>query len=210
MRLFEEFMNDAYEMQSIMDQLKNRINYWFQKGEFSMRSNKVDFDISKSPNSSKKSMVINFNDTDFYYQMIIRMNIEDLENCDVVIKKYDPNTIDRVGGGEPISKIELTNSNKVPVDDLKEDFIIKKLSELEDKKENPDENEIKQPKEFKKEIQKGQTPTPQGFQTAQGAPPQQGGVPQGAPPQQGGVPQGAPTQGVPPQGAQTGGNQFEL
>lgn len=206
MKLFEEFMNDAYEMQSILDQLKTRINYWFQNGEFAMRSNKVDFDISKSPNSSKKSMVVNFGDTDFYYQMIVRMNIEDLKNCDVIIKKYDPTTIDQNGGGEPIAKIELTNDKKVPVDDLKEDFVIKKLSELEDKKENPDENKIEQPEEYKEEIPQGQT------SPMQGVPPVQGMSPQGAPPQ-GAVPQGVPAQsppqGMPPQ-ASVGGNQFEL
>ena len=158
MKLFEEFINDAFEMQNILDKIKKRITYWFQNGEFSLRANQVDMQPSESPNSSKKSIIINFGDSDFYYQIIVRMNIEDLENCDVIIKKYDPTQIEMNGGGEPIDTLELTNDQKVAIDDIQEDFIIRKLGELEDRDKNPDKNKINSPKE-KKESEP-QSPTP--------------------------------------------------
>lgn len=147
MKHFEQFTNDSYEMQSILDKLEKRISYWFQDGEFSMRSNLVDSSSPTSTTSSKRSIVINFSDDEFYYQMILRMNIDDLEKCDVIIKKYDPSQIDLNGGGKPINILELTNDKRVKINDIKEDFIIKKLSEIEDMDKNPDKNKIEPPQQ---------------------------------------------------------------
>jgi len=170
MKKFEQFTNDSYEMQSILDKLQKRISYWFQSGEFSMRSNLIDTDVPKSTSAARRSIIVNFSDDEFYYQLIIRMNIEDLEHCDVIIKKYDPSQIDIPGGGRPIETLELTNDKKVEINDIKEDFIVKKLSEIEDMKKNPDKNKIEAPK--------SQSTTP-----SQGA---QQGAQQGAPPEAGG------------------------
>lgn len=189
MKLFEEFMNDAYEMQSILDKLQKRIDYWFQNGEFSMRSNQLSMEPSKSPTSSKKSIITNFADSDFYYQLIVRMNIEDLEHCEVILKKYDPAQIDSYGGGKPVGVVELTNDKRVKVNDVKEDFIIKKLSEMDDEDQDPDKNKIETPKEPAPPQPETppQQPPPPGAQApvAQGA---GGPMPQGM---------GAPPQGMP-------------
>jgi hypothetical protein len=184
MKMFEEFMQADYELDQIIKKVKERITYWFQNGSFSMSSAPVDQVVS-SP-ASKRSIITNFADAEFYFQMIIRFSVEDLENCDVIIKKYDPSKIDEPNGGQPVWTLQLTNDKQVKIDDIKEDFIIQKISETDDNtKENPDENKIETPKE--KEAQQPQQPGAPG-----GMPPAQGGMP----PAQGGMP--PPAQAIPP------------
>lgn len=195
MKMFEEFMQADYELDQIINQVMNRIKYWFQDGSFSMSSVLVDQTKSSTPNAANRSIISNFADANFYYQMIVRFTIEDLENCDVIIKRYDPNKIDEPNGGQPIWIIELTNDKRVKIDDIKEDFITKKISEKEDDtKENPDENKIKVPKE--KQAQQPQQPQQQ----------MPGGMPGGMPPVQGAAPFPQPG-GAQMGGAQMGGAQ---
>ena len=149
--MFEEFMQADYEMDQIIKKIIERINYWFQKGSFSLSAAPVDQSKSSTPNAAKRAIITNFADADFYYQMIVRFYIEDLEKCDLIIKKYDPAKIDEPNGGEPIWTIELTNDKQVKIDDIKEDFVTQKISEMDDShKENPDENKIDVPKEKEK------------------------------------------------------------
>lgn len=147
MKMFEEFIQADYELDQIIKKIMERIRYWFQDGSFSLSSMPIDQSKSSTPNAAKRSIITDFADSEFYFQMIIRFYVEDLENCDVIIKKYDPSKIDEQHGGEPIWTIELTNDNQIKINDVKEDFIIKEISKMDDRNENPDENKIKVPKE---------------------------------------------------------------
>lgn len=189
MKMFEEFMQADYEMDQIIKKIMDRIRYWFQDGSFSLSASPVDSSKSTTPNASKRSIIVNFADAEFYYQMIIKFYIEDLENCDLIIKKYDPNNIDQYNGGQPISQIDLTNDKQVKIDDIKEDFVIQQIDKMNDKDENPDENKIETPKEKSTQGQPGEVPPAQGGM----APPAQGGMP---PAQGGGMPP-PPAQGAP-------------
>ena len=179
-KMFEEFMQPDHELDNIIKQVMTRIQYWFQNGSFSLSSMPVDSSKSSTPNAAKRSIITNFADSEFYFQMIIRFTTEDLENCDLIIKKYDPAKIDEVNGGEPIWTLELTNDKQVKIEEIKEDFVIDKISKKDDDtSENPDENKIETPKE--KEAQKPQpgapgTPAPVGAQMPGGMP----GAPPGA------------------------------
>ena len=155
MKLFEEFINADYEMQQILYKLENRIKYWFQNGEFAMSATPVSSDLSSTPNAAKKSIITNFNDSDFYYQMIIKMYIEDLKHCDLIIKKYDPTKIDEIGGGVPIDTLSLTNDKQIEINKIKEDFILKKISDMKTGDENPDDEKIVVPDEKKEEAPVG-------------------------------------------------------
>lgn len=197
MKMFEEFVQD-YEMEKIVNEMMNRIKYWFQEGSFSMSSTKVDQSKSSTPGASKKSIICNFADSEFYYQMIIRFYVEDLENCDVIIKKYDPSRIDEPGGGEPVWIEELTNDKQVKIDDVQENFIMETISKKNDSfKENPDENKIEVPKE--KQPQPAQKAQGSPGMTTPGAAPMPGMMPGGeVPPAQGAAP--FPEAAPPPQG----------
>ena len=177
-RMFEEFMQADHELDNIIKQVMTRIQYWFQNGSFSLSSMPVDSSKSSTPNAAKRSIITNFADSEFYFQMIIRFTTEDLENCDLIIKKYDPAKIDEVNGGEPIWTLELTNDKQVKIEDIKEDFVIDKISKQDDDhSENPDENKIGVPKE--KEAQAPQPGAPGANPPAGAEMP--GGMP-GAPP----------------------------
>lgn len=169
--MFEEFMQADYEMDQIIKKLIQRITYWFQNGSFSLSATPVDSSKSSTPNAAQRSIITNFADAEYYYQMIIRINVEDLENCDVILKRYDMNNIDQQGGGEPIAQIDLTNDKQVKINDIKEDFIIKQIDKMNDQKENPDDNKIEVPKE--KAAQQPAAPGAQGSPPAQGMPPKQ-------------------------------------
>lgn len=196
MKMFEEFMQAEYEMEQIMKKIQERIKYWFQDGSFAISSVLVDQSKSSSLNASKRSIIANFADADFYYQLIVRFYLEDLEKCDLILKKYDPTKIDEPNGGEPIWTLELTNDKQVKIDDIKEDFVIQKISEQDDShKENPDENKI--------EVPKNKEPQPGAQGGAPGAP-APGGMPAPggeAPPAQGAAP--FPEAGAPAGGGET-------
>jgi len=187
-------MQAEYELDQIMNKVKDRITYWFQNGSFSMSSAPIDSKKSATTGGSQRSITTNFADADFYFQLIIRFTLEDLENCDVIIKKYDPSKIDEPNGGQPIWTVELTNDKQVKIDDIKEDFIIQKISEHDDNtKENPDENKIEVPKDKEKKPAQGAAPAAPG---AEGAAP--GGMP---PPVQGAAPAFPQPAAPPAQGA---------
>jgi len=192
MKMFEEFIQADYELDQIIKKVMERIRYWFQDGSFSLSSMPIDQSKSSTPNAAKRSIITDFADSEFYFQMIIRFYVEDLENCDVIIKKYDPSKIDEQHGGEPIWTIELTNDKQIKINDVKEDFIIKEISKMDDRSDNPDENKIEVPKE--KEGEEPAAP-PAG---AEGMPP---GAQMPPPGEQMPPAQGAPAQ-APPPGAQ--------
>ena len=183
MKMFEEFMQADYEMDQIINKIIERITYWFQDGSFSLSATPVEMTKSTTPNASKRSIIVNFADAEFYYQMIIRFFIEDLENCDLIIKKYDPNNMDQIGGGKPIAQIDLTNDKQIKIDDVKEDFVIQQIDKMNDKKENPDENKIEVPKEKEPSQSQSTTTPPPQLPNGQETP-----TPQGTPPS----PQGTP------------------
>jgi len=194
--MFEEFMQADYELDQIIKKVMNRIRYWFQDGSFSLSANPVDMSKNTTPNSSKRSIIVDFADSEFYYQMIIRFYIEDLKNCDLIIKRYDVDNINQDGGGEPVAQIDLTNDKQVKIDDIKEDFVISQIDKMNDDSENPDDNKIETPKE-KEPSQAQQPQTPPGGASGEMPP---GG---GAPPM--GAAQAIPAGGAPPMQTQAQG-----
>jgi len=183
-KLFEEFMQDGSEMNKIMNKEIERISYWFQNGSFSLSSTPIELSKSTTPNASTRSIITKFADSEFFYHMYVIFHIEDLENCEVIIKKYDPSKIDELNGGEPIDHIDLTNDKQIKVNDLKEDLIMKEIDKMNNKKENPDDNKIEVPKE--KQPPQAQAPAAQGTPpTGEVPPPQtQAPVQGGSPPAQ--------------------------
>jgi hypothetical protein len=116
--------------------------------------------------------------------VIIRVNIEHMDKCELIIKKYNPNAKD----GDTLKledQLTLTGEDSIDVNDIKGKFILDKISELNGKSKNPDENDIDIPKEPEPPEQPAPETPPEGETPPQSqAPPQtQGGPPaQEAPP----------------------------
>ena len=94
--MFEEFMQADYELDQIIRKVINRIKYWFQDGSFSLSAVPIDQPTkSSTPNASKRSIITNFADAEFYYQLIVRFYIEDLEN-DLVAIRIDASSMPNI------------------------------------------------------------------------------------------------------------------
>jgi hypothetical protein len=198
-KLYEDYVDSDYEMQRIIKELEKRAKYWFENGPLSKDAQLVDIKQTETAISTKKSLIVEFNDNEFYYQIIIRINIDDIikndepVKCEMIIKKYNSNS----ENGEALElndQLSFTGEDKVEIDEIKGEFILDKIAELNSKSENPDENEIKVPKESEPEEEtpptQEETPPPQGE-----TPPPQGEIP---PPAQGGQGTPPPAQGTPP------------
>lgn len=187
-KLYEEFIDDDYEMQRVIKELEKRVNFWFSpKGELSKETELMDIKQTETAISTRKSLMVEFkpiNNEDYYYQMIIRVNIENIEKCEFILKRYNPSLSGELDLDDQIS---FTGDKMIDVNDIKSDFVLDKIAELNGKDTNPDENDINVPKS--EEIPSEGAP-PEG--AAQGdQPPAQPPV-QGAPPAQSGAPAQAP------------------
>lgn len=204
LKLFEEFIDADYDMQQILNDLLRRAKSWFEVKNVEGEEEEVGIlakngatliDISPSSTSvaMRKSIITNFKDNDFYYQLILRTNIEKMSECDVILKKYSLDSY-QSGNLEMIDQLSLTGEDRVDVNDIKGQFILDKIADLNKESENPDDREIKVPKEEEETPPaQGETPPAQG----EAPPPAQGTQPpaQGTPPPEQG---GPPAQGTPP------------
>ena len=186
LKLFEEFMDEDYELSRVMKDLEKRANYWFSEGNLAKDTQLVDIKQSETEISLRKSLIIEFNDNEFYFQLIIRVYLEDMGKCDFILKKYNTEE----NGMNLMDQLSLTGDKKVDVNDIKGEFVLDQIVELNGKGKNPDDNDI--------EIPKTETPTQGEQPPAQGSPPE-GGMPPGAPPAQGAPPEG----GMPPESPPT-------
>jgi hypothetical protein len=190
-KTFESFVDQDsdYDRQRIIKDLEKRAYYWFEKGELSKDAQLVQIRQTETAIAMRKSLIIEFNDNDFYYQLILRVNLEQMDKCEVILKKYNPNS--ETGEGLSLeNQLTLTGENIVDVNDIKGEWVLDKIAELNDKNENPDKNDI--------EVPKDETPPEEGTPTEGGEAPPAGGTP---PPAQGVPPaQAPPAQTPPPQG----------
>lgn len=192
-KLYEEFIDADYDMQHIMNSLTKRAESWFQGTDGGeeigiLAKNgavRVQIHPTETAVAMRKSLIVEFKDEDFYYQLIIRTNIEKMDKCDIILKKYDLNNYE-TGDLTMIDQLSLTGEESIDVDDVKGKFILDQIAKLNGKSKNPDENEIKVPKEDE-EVPPAEAP-PDGSppsEPAQGTPPPAQG---GTPPAQGGTP----------------------
>jgi len=141
LKLYEDFIKFD-KLYDIIKQLENRINYWFSdKGTLSKDISLIDINSTLTDKYTSRSIIINFNNANYLYQCIFTLSSEDSDICKVTLKRYeleDQKLIDRI-------------QEEVNINDLKEDYLINKIGEFEDKDDNPDKNNIEIEKEKKPE-----------------------------------------------------------
>ena len=70
LKLFEEFMDEDYELSRVMKDIEKRANYWFsEEGNLAKDAQLVDVKQSETEISTRKSLIVEFNDNEFYYQL---------------------------------------------------------------------------------------------------------------------------------------------
>lgn len=130
-KLYEEFVSDNRILE-VIKELENRVKYWFNNGSISDEVNVNEIEISTSTKHLRKYVMFNFNNDNYMFQVTLTIESENPDKCEFEIKRYDLDTV------ELIDKI----TDEVDIDEVKEDLLISKISEFEDKPENPDENKI--------------------------------------------------------------------
>lgn len=135
-KLYEDFVKFD-KLHNIIRQLENRIKYWFSEGSLNKNSQLIDINTTLTNKYSTKRVMFNFNNEKYLYQCIISLSIENGDECQITIKRYDLEN----------QKLIDSIQDEIDVNDVKEDYLISKISEFEEKTEDPDDNKIEIEKE---------------------------------------------------------------
>jgi len=130
---FQAFLNERYEespdyrIKSFFEELEKNIKDWFENGTFA--ANKAILgQIKRSlADAIDKNLIFEFNDEEFYYQVIIVVSLQEVEEdlldeCYIKIKKYDLGDM----------TLLRTIADDVKVSDLNEDKILEIINKLDD------------------------------------------------------------------------------
>lgn len=128
---YQEFINERYEespdyrIKSFFIELEKNIRDWFQTGSL---KDSILGEIKRSlADAIDKNLIFEFNDEEFFYQVIIIISLQEVEEelldeCYIKVKKYD------------MADMTLLRSlaDDVKVSDLNEDKILELISKLEE------------------------------------------------------------------------------
>lgn len=133
---FNELINEGYEekpeyqIKSFFTELEKNIKYWFEEGTFA--SDEIDLvDIKQiNVNSTEKKLMFDFQDQEFYYQVIITIDFmavseEGLEDCYIQVKKYNSD-----------SELIRTIGEDASVEDIDGELIVQLFSKLDEESES--------------------------------------------------------------------------
>jgi hypothetical protein len=137
LKLYEEFV-EYDKLYDIVQQLENRIKYWFgEKGSLGKDTSLGEINSTLTNKYSTRSIIVTYNNENFMYQAIFTVASDKADKCHITLKRYD------LDDSNLIDKIQ----DDVDLDEVKEDLIIKKMSEMEGKSDNPEDSPIEVEKE---------------------------------------------------------------
>jgi hypothetical protein len=133
---FNDFLNEKYietpehRIKKFFDELTKNIKNWFSEGTFATNGSELADIQTSTLVDVDKYLMFDFNDNEYYYQVIIIISLEGVEEetldtCHIKVKKYD-------NDGELIR----TLGEDVDVVDLNEDKIIELFSKLDEESES--------------------------------------------------------------------------
>lgn len=133
---FSKFLNEKYQedpeyrIRRFFEELEKNIKFWFEEGSFAANDAELyDIDI-ETTNNIEKYLKMDFRDSEFYYQIIFIVTLqeveeENLDECHIKLKRYDIETSDLL----------REVSEDVEIKDINEDTILElfvKLDEVSD------------------------------------------------------------------------------
>lgn len=126
--------NPMHDLQSYVTGLKKRILKWFDDGEFT-GSQIIDIDITNFSNALDKTLIFNFTDNKYNYQVTITVRPTDYQNDElskmfVKIKKY---SMDNENASDSLEGYLIDEWNgQCKVEDLSPEFILDNISKMEE------------------------------------------------------------------------------
>jgi hypothetical protein len=149
LKLYEEFTESKnYKIRQFFDRLISDINSWFTDGSLAAQeSTLIEIEKNIQESGMTRTLKFDFEDKDFRYQVIILIDHtmfdgDNLENCYLTVKKYV------LDSSEVVGVIEEEGLN---ISNLTEDYIINKISEIDDNKNAIEETEIDKQNNYQEE-----------------------------------------------------------
>lgn len=140
-KIFEDFIESAdYVVSVFFKEVESQVKKWFTEGSFGASGCKLSqISDNQIMNPIQKFQKIDFMSPENYFQIMFIVRIDELT---------DDNEIDKVHlkikrySDVEYQKLEKELVEEIDVEDIKEDFIIDKISEL-DKDEGEEETDLK-------------------------------------------------------------------
>ena len=137
---FNHFLNEKYvedpeyRIRKFFDELKKNIKFWFSEGSLSIDTELFDIDI-ETTNNIEKYLKFDFQDDDFYYQIIFIITLQEVEEdvldeCHIKLKRYDINT------GDLIREI----GEDIKVKEINEDSVLELFVKLDETSDDDNSN----------------------------------------------------------------------
>jgi hypothetical protein len=126
-KLYEAFAQSRNNIiRRYFDDLLIDINKWFTEGSLSQNTTLLEVEESNTSQGTSRSIITDFEDADYRFQLIFFIDqgmFEDEKLTKVVLtlKRYDTN-------GNLLDNYE----EEVPIQDINEDFIIDKITNIEE------------------------------------------------------------------------------
>jgi len=125
--LNEKYVEDPeYRIRKFFVELEKNIKFWFSEGSFSIDTELYDIEI-ETTNNIEKYLKFDFQDDNFYYQVIVIVTLQEVEEevldeCHIKLKRYD------IEGGELLREI----GEDVPIKELSEDTILELFGKMDE------------------------------------------------------------------------------
>lgn len=133
--------NPVNRLQTLFDEMIKNMKFWFTEGSLSKQGLSLyELERSTANDYTEKNILVDFSDNQWYYQVIIIVKLEDVKGNEPItdaylkIKKYDMEQTNLIRTWE--GEFDLKK-------DFNENFIIDKISELDDKTHD-DQDDLEQ------------------------------------------------------------------
>jgi len=145
---FNNFLNEKYQddpeyrIRQFFTELEKNIRFWFSEGTFAAQDAQL-YDIKiETTDNLEKHLMFDFQDTEYYYQMIFIVTLQEVEEdtldeCHIKLKRYDIET------SELIREVH----EDVEIMELNEDVVLELFTKLDEESDTIIEIEEKEEEE---------------------------------------------------------------
>jgi len=130
---FNNFLNEKYvedpeyRIRKFFEELKKNILFWFEEGSFSVEGTELYDIVIETTNNIDKYLKVDFIDSNFYYQIIFIVTLQEVEEevldeCHIKLKRYDIET----------SQLLREISEDVEIKSLNEDTVLELFAKIDE------------------------------------------------------------------------------